>query len=141
MKLDHLKTFNLLYAATPYTRYAGGIHHAFIDACKITERMLRAGLLNVYSPIVHSHSLAIYGNLDPLDHSIWLPFNEAIIGKSDALVVVMLVGWESSNGVRLEIQTFIAAGKPVYFMSPDDLSFEPCSSEERAIFLAAARAA
>lgn len=134
MKLDDLKTFDLLYAATPYSKYEGGIHHAFIDACKVTERMLRAGLLNVYSPIVHSHSLAIYGNLDPLDHGIWLPFNEAIIRKSDALVVVTLQGWEESDGIKHEIRAFVADGRPVYFMSPDDLSYEPCSLEEREQF-------
>lgn len=140
MKLEHFKKFDLCYAATPYSKYEGGIHHAFIDACKVTERMLRAGLLNVYSPIVHSHSLAIYGNLDPFDHGIWLPFNEAIIKKSDALIVVMLPGWESSEGIKHEIAAFVVNGRPVYFMSPDDLSYEPCSLEEREQFRAEARA-
>jgi hypothetical protein len=125
VKLDHLKTFDLLYVGTPYTKYPGSIHHAFLDACKVTERLLRAGLLNVYSPIVHSHSLAVYGNLDPLDHTIWLPFNNAIMHKSDAMLVAMMPSWESSTGLRHEIVEFVAAGKPVYFMSPDDLSYEP----------------
>ena len=140
MKYHYLQKYDLIYVGTPYTKYPGGIETAFIDACKLMARLLDAGL-NVYGPISHTHPIAIHGNLDPLDHSIWLPFDAAMMGKSDAMIVAMMTGWESSYGVRHEIQTFVAASKPVYFMSPDDLSYEPCSSEERAIFLAAARAA
>jgi hypothetical protein len=43
----------------------------------------------------------------------------------------MLPGWEASDGIKHEIDAFVMAGKPVYFMSPDDLSYEPCSFEER----------
>ena len=140
MKLVDLQRFDLIYIGTPYSRYPGGIESAFVDACKLTSRLLREGLA-VYSPIAHTHPIAIHGDIDPLDYAIWLPFDAAMMDKSDAMVVAMMTGWESSHGIRHEINAFVAAGKSVYFMNPDDLSFEPCSSEERAIFLAAARAA
>src|SRR3990167_1959103 len=58
------------YLATPYTRYPAGIRAAFADAAKLAARLLVTGL-KVYSPITHTHPLAIYGHLDPLDHAIW----------------------------------------------------------------------
>jgi len=121
--LSELKKFDLIYVGTPYTKYAAGIEAAFVDACKLTARLLSAGL-NVYSPIAHTHPIAIHGRLDPLDHKIWLPFDAAIMGKSDAMIVAMLPTWDSSSGVRHEIDAFVAASKPVFFMNPADLSYE-----------------
>ena len=133
MKLDDLKKFDLIYVGTPYTRYPGGIEVAFIDACRLTAQLLSEGLC-VYSPIAHTHPLAIHGGLDPLDHSIWLPFDAAIMEKSDAMVVAMMTGWEASYGVRHEIQVFVEAGKPVYFLDPAVLSVEVATLEEREQF-------
>lgn len=140
MKLDDLKKFGLVYIATPFTLYEPDIEAAFVDSCKLMGGLLAAGVTNALSPIVEAYPISLHGNLDPLDLSIWKPFCAARIAKSDALVVGMLPGWERSTGTRHEIDEFVMAGKPVYFMSPDDLSYEPCSSEERGIFLESGRA-
>lgn len=130
MNLSHLQTFDLLYVGTPYSRYPGGIELAFIDTCKLTARLLQVGL-KAYSPIAHMHPVSIYGDIDPMDHSIWLPIDKVMMDKADAMLVAMMTGWETSKGIRHEIQAFVEAGKPVYFMSPDDLSYEPQSLDER----------
>lgn len=124
MKLCDLKKFALIYVGTPYTKYVGGIDEAFTDACKLTARLLREGL-KVYSPIAHTHPIAVHGGIDPLDLDIWLPFDGAMMDKADAMIVAMLPGWDTSTGVRHEIRAFSDAGKPVFFLSPDDLSFVP----------------
>lgn len=124
MKLSDLKKFDLIYVGTPYSKWADGLDAAFVEAAKLTARLMQAGL-KVYSPIAHTHPLAIYGNIDPLNHDIWLPFDGAMMDKADAMIVAMMAGWETSKGVRHEIQVFTEAGKPVFFMSPDDLSFAP----------------
>lgn len=129
--LSNLKRFDLIYVATPYSKYPGGIDLAFIDACKLTARLLQRGL-KVYSPIAHTHPLAIHGGIDPYDHSIWLPFDETMMDKSAALLVAMMPGWETSIGVKHEINVFVEAGKPVFFLSPDDLSIKPCPAGENA---------
>lgn len=121
MKLSDLKKFPLIYVGTPYTKYAAGIDAAFVDASKLTAQLMRAGL-KVYSPIAHTHPLAVHGGMDPLDLSIWLPFDGAMIDKSDAMIVAMLRGWETSTGIRHEIHAFIESSKPVFFLNPDDLS-------------------
>jgi len=140
MKIESLKKFDLLYVGTPYSKYPGGIEVAFIDACRLTAQLLTEGL-NVYSPIVHMHPIAVHGNIDPMDHAIWLPIDAAMMGKSDAMIAAMRTGWETSAGIRHENQAFVEAGKPVYFMSPDDLSYEPQTIEEREQFRAEGRAA
>lgn len=127
MSLSDLKRFDLIYVATPYTKYPDGITLAFIHACKLTARLLRRGL-KVYSPIAHTHPIAIHGSIDPLDLSIWLPFDGAMMEKADCLLVAMMQGWESSAGIKHEIETFIERDKPVYFLGPDDLSIAPNAS-------------
>lgn len=118
MKLADLKQFDLIYVGTPYTKYPGGIEVAFIDAAKLTARLMKFGL-KVYSPIAHTHPLAVYGGLDPLDLTIWLPFDAAMMRKSDAMLVAMMEGWETSTGIRHEIEAFTDADKPVFYMPPE----------------------
>lgn len=121
MKLADLKQFALIYVGTPYSKWADGLDAAFVEASKLTARLMQHGL-KVYSPIAHTHPLAVHGNIDPLDHSIWLPFDGAMMDKADAMIVAMMDGWETSKGVRHEIEVFIEAGKPVFFLNPADLS-------------------
>lgn len=127
--LSKLKRFDLIYVATPYSKYPGGLEQAFIDACKLTARLLQQGL-KVYSPIAHTHPIAIHGGIDPLDLSIWLKFDAIMMDKAAALLVAMMPRWENSTGVRHEIDYFVEADKPVYFLSPDDLSVEPCPQDQ-----------
>jgi hypothetical protein len=118
MKLLDLKQFDLIYVGQPFTKYPGGIESAFIDGCKLTARLLRLGL-KVYSPIAHAYPLALYGEIDPVDLTIWLPFDAAMMGKSDAMLVAMMSGWETSKGIRHEIEVFTEAGKPIFYLPPE----------------------
>lgn len=102
----------LAYLATPYSRYPAGIEAAFQDAAALAARLLRAGIL-VYSPIAHTHPLAMYGLLDPLDH-IWLPFDELMMARCDTLIVAHMEGWRGSKGIAREIEFFKRAGKPIF---------------------------
>lgn len=113
--MKRLTEFPLVYLATPYTKYRDGIECAFKDAAALAARLLREGV-KVYSPIAHTHPIAIYGNLDPLDHKIWMPFDEAMMTASAALLVANLPGWRESYGVAHEIEFFTNAGKPVFYL-------------------------
>jgi hypothetical protein len=131
MRLSDLKKFDLIYVGTPYSKYPGGIEVAFVDAARLCAQLLTEGL-NVYSPIVHMHPVSVHGNIDPMDHAIWLPIDAAMMGKSDAMLVAMMAGWETSFGIRHEIEVFVEAGKPVYFLDPLEMGVELASIEERA---------
>lgn len=110
----------LAYLATPYTRYKGGIEQAFRDAAKLAAQLMRAGI-KVYSPIAHTHPLAIHGNIDPLDHSIWLPFDHAMMRAADVLIVAHMDGWQKSKGIAHEVAFFEECRKPIFDLDPRSL--------------------
>lgn len=111
---------SLCYLATPYSKFPTGIEDAFKAACILTGVLLRKGV-KVYSPIAHTHPIAIHGGIDPLDHDIWLPFDQAMMEAAGICVVAMLPTWEQSYGISVEIETFRKAGKPVFYLNPETL--------------------
>lgn len=114
----------IYYLATPYTKYPQGIEQAFIDASKLAARLIQSGL-SVYSPIAHTHPIAIHGGIDPLDHKIWLPFDNAMMKAATFLLVAHMPGWEESYGIGEEIKFFKAMGKPIYDLDPETLQAIP----------------
>jgi hypothetical protein len=112
-------TEKLWYLATPYSKFSGGIEAAFQAAAKAAATLLRRGAA-VYSPIAHTHPLAIYGQVDPYDHDIWMPLDHHMMSRSDGMIIVMMHGWEESKGISIEIETFRGMGKPIrYFTWPE----------------------
>lgn len=119
MSIEQLKG-PLCYLATPYTKYPAGIEQAWIDAAKVTGALLLAGV-KCYSPIAHTHPIAIHANIDPLNHDIWMPFDQAMMEVCSALIVAQLPGWDKSYGVKFEIDHFERAGKPIFDLIPETL--------------------
>lgn len=107
----------LWYLATPYSRYRKGIATAFVEACQQAALLLGHGV-SAYSPIAHTHPVAIHGGLDPYDHSTWLPFDEKIMTHCDGLIVCKMDGWDSSVGIAHEVDWFATRGHPVVYMEP-----------------------
>lgn len=103
-----------MYVATPYSKFPGGLEAAYEAAAQFTAELLRAGV-KAYSPICHTHPIAVYGKIDPYAHEIWLPFDEAVMERSDALLVAKLESWDQSKGIQHEIDFFQSRAKPVYF--------------------------
>jgi hypothetical protein len=110
----------LAYLATPYSRYPAGLHQAFIDASALAALLLTMGV-KCYSPIAHTHPLALYGGLDPLDHALWLGFDAVMMDRCEVLIVAHLSGWQESRGIAHEVEVFAAAGKPIYDLEPQPL--------------------
>lgn len=107
----------LWYLATPYSKYPGGIEQAFVLACTETARLVKAKV-PVFSPIVHTHPVAALGGMDPLDHTIWLPCDEPMMNACSGIILLRAESWGLSYGMKVERETFEAAGKPVVFMDP-----------------------
>lgn len=105
------------YLATPYSKYPAGIEAAFVLAAENTAHLIRAGV-PVYSPIAHTHPIAVHGGIDPLDHSIWLPADAPLMAAASGLIVLTAETWEVSYGISVEIAAFKAAGKPILYMAP-----------------------
>jgi hypothetical protein len=113
--LTEIAAFPLVYLATPYTKFNPDIDAAFRDASALAAKLLEHDV-KVYSPIAHCHPIAIYGGLNPRDHAIWIPFNEAMMTASAALLVAQMEGWRESFGVLHEIKFFAEQRKPVFYL-------------------------
>jgi Domain of unknown function (DUF1937) len=111
------------YLATPYSEYAAGLEEAYKAALMIVVDFVKQGRC-VYSPVVHSHPVARAGMMDPLDHKLWMALDEPFMRAAGSLIVAMLPGWKESMGVHMEIEHFIAAGKPIVYYDPEEGMFE-----------------
>lgn len=101
------------YLASPYSKYANGLNAAFVDVCDIAAMFIRERV-PVFAPIAHSHPIAINGEIDPLDHGIWLPADAPLMRAAHGLIVCELDGWADSYGIRVEIEEFRLASKPIH---------------------------
>jgi hypothetical protein len=106
-----VKSSELHYLATPYSKL--DITSAWIDACQIAGRLMRAGV-HLFSPIAHSHPIAAYSGIDPLNHEFWLPICDVMMSRCDVLIVAHMDGWVGSVGIRHEIEFFEKARKPIF---------------------------
>lgn len=120
-------TTKLAYLATPYTHYEGGgdigRRNAFNDAAEIAGRLISRGL-KIYSPIAHTHPIARYANLDPLDMAIWQPLNEAMLAACQILIVAHMAGWEDSLGMAHEIKRAEGWRMPVYDLDVETMELK-----------------
>lgn len=110
------------YLASPYSKYPEGLERAFRAGCRIAGRLIAAGV-PVFSPIAHSHSVAILSGLNPRDHATWLRADEWMMRAAAGLLVADMDGWRNSFGVAFEIEEFEQAGKPIMLLpvEPEDL--------------------
>jgi Domain of unknown function (DUF1937) len=117
----------LWYLASPYSNFkdrVGGLDLAFELACEATGFLMKKGL-QVYSPIAHSHSIAQFANIDPVDHEFWVRADTPFVNACDGLIVLTIEGWRTSKGVYHERTQFFLANKPIFYMGrgtcPSDL--------------------
>lgn len=106
------------YLATEYSRFPGGIEAAFRMACAQTARLMRAGV-PVFSPIAHTHGVAVHGGIDPLDVDTWLKADAPHMHAARGCIVYRSPTWQTSRGVAHEIDYFKAALKPVVYLDPE----------------------
>jgi hypothetical protein len=101
------------YLATPYTAWASH-EEAFREACKLVARLAMEKEIIVYSPIVHTHPVAMHGGINHLDHEFWMKFDAPFVASSDCLIVAHMPGWDTSRGIAHEVAEFAKCGKPIY---------------------------
>lgn len=109
------ETETFWYLASPYSKYPEGLEKAFEDVCAAACELIRHGI-KVYSPIAHTHPVAIHGGEDPLDHGIWLPADLPFMDAASGLIVLKMPGWDESVGIRYEIRRFAEQLKPIRYL-------------------------
>jgi hypothetical protein len=107
------------YLGSPYSKYPGGLTQAHIDVCREAARLISLGL-PIFSPIAHTHPIAMISGLDPLDHMIWLLADQPMMDAAFGLIVLKMDGWSRSYGLKHEIETFADVGKPIVYLTPGE---------------------
>jgi hypothetical protein len=102
------------YLASPYTHkdpavVAGRAHQA---ALATVHLLTKHPTVNIFSPIVHSHTLHLAGMGG--DWKTWKAIDTDFIERMDGLVILRLPGWEDSVGVNAEIEIARELGVPIF---------------------------
>lgn len=107
----------MIYLASPYTHSDHAVMEQRFDAaCRAAGKLMAEGHV-VFSPIAHTHPIAVRCEL-PRGWNFWERYDREFVLASEKVVVLMLPGWRESNGVSAEIKIADAAGIPVEYMEP-----------------------
>lgn len=94
---------DLIYLASPYSRYPFGREAAYIKACQKAADLMEEGK-KVFCPIAHSHAIETLGMNDVKEGDWWLAQDFAVLKQCRVLIVYKMEGWEESYGVAREIE-------------------------------------
>jgi hypothetical protein len=110
----------MIYLASPYSHPDPAVVEArFKAACKATAELMRRGK-HVFSPIAHSHQVAVIGGLH-LGWEFWQQIDFEWIRMCAAVYVLTLDGWEDSKGVTAEIVYAKSVQIPVWYLDPEEV--------------------
>jgi nucleoside 2-deoxyribosyltransferase len=113
----------MIYLASPYSHPDAVVRQKrFEAACRAAAALLRAGF-SVFSPIAHSHPIALHGV--PGTWAFWQQVDREQLRRCQAIVVLRLAGWETSVGVHAEIEQARRWGIPVIEVDPAHLEPRP----------------
>ena len=108
----------MIYLASPYSHPDSAIKEdRFVQACKAAGNLIAKGYI-VYSPIAHTHPIAVHCNL-PTSWDYWAKVDRIMIAMCDTLVVLQLPGWQESRGVIAEIEIAAELGLEIIYLEPD----------------------
>lgn len=109
----------LVYLACPYSHPDMAVRCQRFDAVNVVAgALMRSGKL-IFSPISHTHPIAVVGNL-PMGWDFWHAYDRAFLEHSNAVIVLCLDGWQESTGVQAEIKIARELGIPVEYADPRD---------------------
>lgn len=106
----------MIYLATPYSHPDIAVMESRFDmACRIAGRLMADGEI-VFSPIAHTHPIAVRCEL-PRGSDYWNIYDREMLRAADKLVVVMMDGWRESKGIAGEIEIACELGIPVEYVT------------------------
>ena len=92
-----------IFLAAPYSSVdPAQVEYRVHQINKAAAQLMREGHI-VFSPISHSHYIAMQENL-PKTFEWWVKQNHAFIDWADEMCVLALDGWETSRGIKDEIE-------------------------------------
>lgn len=105
----------LVYLAVPYSHPEPAVREArFAAVNKVAADLMRQGL-HVFSPISHTHPIAMAGEL-PLGWDFWEAFDRAYLSHCHKIIVLKLEGWDQSKGVTAELKIAKELGLEIEYL-------------------------
>lgn len=105
----------LIYLASPYSHPDHDVREQrFQLACAAASRLMANGK-HVFSPIAHTHPIALAGDL-PKNWEYWKSYDQRMLRCCDEIHVLLLDGWQESVGVAAEMEIAKAIGLPLFYM-------------------------
>ena len=105
----------MIYLACPYSDPDSEVRiQRFEAANRAAAKLMRAGY-HVFSPISHTHPIALAGDL-PKGWDFWESYDRAFLSMMDNLTVLAIDGWRESKGVRAEMQIAAELGLSIGFL-------------------------
>ena len=105
----------IAYLASPYSHPDPMVRQQrFETVCFVAAKLMQQGNY-VFSPIAHTHPIAVKGEL-PKDFDFWEGFDREMLKGCGELLVVRMDGWEASKGVAAEIKIANELGIPVKYL-------------------------
>jgi hypothetical protein len=106
----------LIYLGCPYSHPNPHVKTQRFEAVtKVASKMMAKGEF-VFSPISHTHPIAMVGNL-PGGWEFWKAYDEIYLRMSRKMIVLMLDGWQESVGLTAEIELSKKLGIEVEYMA------------------------
>ena len=109
----------LVYLASPYSKYPGGKSIAFTEVCDMAAHLMHKGY-NVFCPIAHSHAIETMSFKEIENGDWWLEQDFAILSKCDKLFVYQMPSWDISYGVNAEIDFAKKNRIPIEYLAYDE---------------------
>jgi len=110
----------LVYIASPYSNDDSSVmQDRFVAVRDFTANLMQHIMMHgcvPFSPIVHSHEIAQVHEL-PKGHDYWMICDKTFLRHCDELWVLMLPGWQDSEGVKMEIEFAESIMIPVKYCS------------------------
>lgn len=110
----------MIYLASPYSHSDPMVvGRRFKQACRAAALLMEQGEF-VFSPIAHSHPIAMEGNL-LTSWEYWRKYDREFIGMCDRFMVLKLHGWEGSNGIQDEISEAMDRDRKIEYVTLTEL--------------------
>ncbi len=105
----------MIYLACPYSHEDPQIMlERFARVNAVAAKLMLEGH-HVFSPISHSHPIAMAGEL-PTGWEFWESYDRQMISHCEKLIVLCLPGWSVSRGVSAEIAIAQELNIPVDYL-------------------------
>lgn len=116
----------MIYLATPYSHDDPDVRQWRFRVAAYESSLLMNQGFQVFSPICHSHPIAVAGGL-PTGWDYWEPYDRKMMSICDHMHILRLPGWQSSVGLNAEMDIAREICLPV---TDIEREFWDCGSDE-----------